>query len=86
MLTKQWPWEGFDEEEAMKRVKDGGRPEIPLSIQKSNDPAVKTLLEAIIMSQKQDPKERATAREVEKFLKQNLRRLDKRLQSKKLNW
>jgi hypothetical protein len=82
MLTKQWPWEGFDEEEAMKQVKDGGRPEIPLSIQKSNDPAVKTLLEAIRMSQKQDPKERATAREVETFLKQNLRRLDERLQSK----
>ena len=40
MLSQQWPWEGLEEKEAIKRVMDGRRPEIPESIRKSNDPAV----------------------------------------------
>lgn len=76
MLSQQWPWEGLEEKEAIKRVMDGRRPEIPKSIQKSN-PAVQTLLEAMRMSQKQDSEERATAREVESFLKEKLRELER---------
>lgn len=76
LLTRKWPWEELSEKEAKTRVKQGKRPSIPKSIRKSTDPVDKILMEAMTMSYKQDPKERATARQVETFLKGKLFELD----------
>lgn len=78
ILTQQWPWKDIKEKEAQRRVKRGERPEVPKSIHNSHDPVDKTLIQAMRMCHKQDPKQRATARQVETFLKDKLRELDPR--------
>lgn len=83
MLSQRWPWEGLEEKEVIKWVMDGRRPGIPESTRKSNDPAVQTLLEVMRISQKQDSEKRATAREVERFLKKKVRELVERKTSKR---
>lgn len=75
MLTQHWPWKEFSEKEAKRRVKQGQRPAIPDSVRNSSDPVDVTLSEALKMTQWQDPQERATARQVETFLKDKLREL-----------
>jgi serine/threonine protein kinase len=71
LLTREWPWDDMKERNARKLVKAGKRPKLPKSLQNSGDPIDKVLMEAMHMSQVQDPNERATARQVEAFLKQN---------------
>jgi len=76
LLARKWPWDDVSEKEAKKRVKEGKRPEVPKSIRNSTDPVDKILMQAMAMSHKQDPKERATAREIEALLKDKLMELD----------
>ena len=72
LLTQKWPWEELKGEEAMKQVEAGKRPHVPKSIRNSTDPVDKILMEALSMAHKQDPKERATARQIETLLKGKL--------------
>lgn len=53
-----------------KAVKEGRRPRIPKAIRIGRDPVDLALIEAMNMSQRQNQIERATARQVEKFLKE----------------
>lgn len=75
LLTQKWPWAELEGEEAMKQVENGKRPHIPKSIRNSTDPVDKILIKAMTMAQKQDPKVRATARQIETFLKEKLMEL-----------
>lgn len=75
LLTRQWPWKTLTEKAAKLNVVKGKRPMIPKAIRNSDDPVNQALMEAMRMSQKQDPKERATARQIETFLKAKLHKL-----------
>jgi len=68
LLTNMWPFEDDSDEEAREKVKRGDRPAIPREIWESTDPSLKALKEAMFLCHEQDPKKRATAREVETFL------------------
>ena len=56
----------------MKYVKQGKRSTIPEKYKNSDDPFEQTLLNAIEMCWKQDPKERATARALQKLFENEL--------------
>lgn len=75
LLTREWPWKDLKEKEAQKRVQSGDRPQLPKSVQSSNDPVDKVLMEGMRLCHKQDPKLRATARQVETLLKEKLQEL-----------
>jgi len=77
IVTELWPFEGVKETKAQKKIMQGDRPPVEDSIRDNADPAVKALLKAMEMCWRQDPKERATAREVNTFLKAKLRELDR---------
>ena len=76
LLTSLWPFEELEENVVKEEVKNGNRPTIPIAIRNSNDPIDQILKEAMVMSHVQDPHERATARQVETFLKRKLLSLD----------
>lgn len=76
LLTEKWPFNGMDSEDAQRKVKHGKRPQIPVRLRDSKDPAVRAMLMAMTMSWRQDPEERATALEVKNFLETQLRALN----------
>jgi hypothetical protein len=76
LLTSLWPFEELEENDAKEEIKNGNRPTIPIATRNSNDPMDQILKEAMNMSHVQDQRERATARQVETFLKGKLLSLD----------
>jgi hypothetical protein len=58
-----------------KSIMNGVRPPMQPEIRNSTDPFVIAMIEAISMCWKQDPNERASAREVQNFLDGELKRL-----------
>ena len=76
LLMDQWPFKGVQEKKAIKMVKQGKRPDIYKDIWNSTDPAVLALKNAMFMCHEQDPKVRATSREVETYLTEELEKID----------
>ena len=80
ILTGHFPFDDLESEESTKEAKilvqQGRRPHVNIDgdIRHSEDPIERTMLEAIEMCWKQDPHERASAREVEAVLSQYLPR------------
>ncbi|KAL7574658.1 hypothetical protein ACA910_003005 [Epithemia clementina (nom. ined.)] len=72
LMSRNWPFEDADTKESIKFVKKGGRPSLPPEIRKSKNPIHLILMEAMEMCHVQDPKKRATAREVELFFKKKV--------------
>ena len=62
ILTGLWPFE--KEKDARQQIIEGKRPYIARRFKESNDPADHAMLKAISMCWKQDPANRATAKEV----------------------
>lgn len=75
VLTGKYAFENEKSTKAQKLVKEGARPHISSSIRKSTDPFDRAMIEAIEMCWIQDPKNRASAREVQKFVLSALQRL-----------
>lgn len=75
ILTQRLPFEGVKTKEAQQAIMNGHRPAIQESILDSTDPFVKAMLKAIEMCWPQDPTLRATAREVESYIINELKRL-----------
>lgn len=76
LLQGDWPFEGVSNEEARELVMNGTRPTIYYDLWYSDDPINMVLKEAMIMSHEHDPAKRASARQVEAFLKDKMRELD----------
>lgn len=75
LLTDLWPFEKEVTKKAQGDVKRGIRPPIQLALKESKDPAHKALLAAMQMCWKQDPAQRATAKEVKDYLEVELKKL-----------
>ena len=75
LLSELWPFNDEDSKEAQDNVKNGRRPHLPRRIIESKDPADKVLQKAMRMCWRQNPKERATAREVADTLHAKLKEL-----------
>jgi hypothetical protein len=73
---KQWPFKYYNEKGIKRAINHGERPFMFPDVQNSTDPIDRTLLEAMEMCFHQNPADRATARQVEVFLKDKLRALD----------
>ena len=69
ILTGHWPFEGVRNNVVHNKVRSGERSPLPEAIMKSDNKYTQGLIEAMKMSQRQVPSERASAREVETFLK-----------------
>lgn len=76
ILTLKYPFERERAKEVYQRVSNGERPLIPESIRNSTDPYDRTMLEAIDMCWKQDPTERATARQVQNLIVATLKKMN----------
>lgn len=76
LLTELWPFENVDDKEAQQRVVNGGRPELPKDKWNFNDTIIQTLKEAMMLCQSQNETERASARQVERILKDKLLELN----------
>mmetsp|Transcript_25946 Transcript_25946/g.36380 ORF Transcript_25946/g.36380 Transcript_25946/m.36380 type:complete len:101 (+) Transcript_25946:77-379(+) len=76
LLTRKWPFEGLSEKKAKKKVETGERPPVLQNILSSNVTETKVLLQAMNMCWKQDPKERATSRQVQNYLNKELEKLN----------
>jgi serine/threonine protein kinase len=70
ILAKRWPFYDIikDDKVAQKTIMSGARPPIQASILNSTDPFDRVMLKAIEMCWVQEPRERATAREVQNFI------------------
>mmetsp|Transcript_42420 Transcript_42420/g.47915 ORF Transcript_42420/g.47915 Transcript_42420/m.47915 type:complete len:567 (-) Transcript_42420:88-1788(-) len=75
VLTGGYPFEKEKSKKAQKRIQAGERPEIPISIRNSTNPFDQTMLKAIDMCWIQDPKKRASARQIQEFITSELQRL-----------
>ena len=76
LLTGLRAFQDVDTEEAQKKVMHGLRPRIPREIKESTNPIVKDMMRIMVKCLKHDPKQRATARQVERFLLRSLHRHD----------
>jgi serine/threonine protein kinase len=75
LLTETWPFNDENSEDAQNSVKAGKRPHVPSRLRESKDPAIVAIRKAMTMSWRQDPTERASAKEVSNFLQQELKAL-----------
>lgn len=78
LLTELWPFEELEDKEAKKKIKAGDRPPIPDELRHSDDPSVKTLRNAIDLCWIHSPRKRATAREVENYIAEELEKILKK--------
>jgi len=76
LLMEEIPFHEQSSKKVRKVVMNGGRPAVYYDVWHSTDPIVQTLKEAMIMCHEQDPEDRATAREVETFLRRKLEEFD----------
>jgi len=72
LLTELWPFDELKDKDAQTRIINGERPFIPESISESNDPNQIALLKAMKMCWSQNPSDRATARDVLKYVTKQL--------------
>ena len=84
IVTGHWPFDVLrpelrkDFQKEMKEMVMGGhRPHVTMdsddsNMRKSKDPYIQAMLQAMEMCWKQDPRDRASAREVEEFLRSKL--------------
>lgn len=72
----QWPFRGVPEKKAIKRIKNGKRPVLYIDIWNSTDPPVVALRNAMFMCHEQDPSMRASSREIETYLMEELEKID----------
>ena len=82
ILTGHWPFDTFKpqtdfSDEIKELVKGGHRPHVTTDsddgqIRQSKNPYIQAMLHAMEMCWKQDPRDRASAREVETFLRSKL--------------
>ena len=70
------PFYELESKEAQKLVMKGVRPTIFENVWNSTDPVDQTLIEAMIMCHVHRPEDRATARQVEAYLKAQMQKLD----------
>ena len=75
ILTGRRPFERKNVKESQKKVIAGERPIISNEIRNSTDPFDKAMLQAIFKCWIQNPEDRASAREVQKFISSELTRL-----------
>jgi len=75
ILVGTFPFDTVKDEEAQAMVLKGERPPIPTNIVKSKDPYLQLLLKAIVMCWVQDEHERYSARQVQDFLDDGLKKL-----------
>ena len=76
LLQGEWPFEDLSESDAKKKVMEGVRPTIYEDIWNSTDRVDQVLKEAMMMCHEQDPNDRATARQIETFLKDSMRAIE----------
>jgi hypothetical protein len=76
ILTLKYPFEHEKPKEIFKKVIEGKRPAIPPQILNTTDPYDQTMLKAIEMSWIHDPKERASARQIQEYILSALKRLN----------
>ena len=76
LLSGEWPFDDISEDNTMDKVMKGIRPSVYEDIWNSTDPVDQVLKDAMIMCHEQEPNDRATARQVERFLKENMEKLD----------
>jgi hypothetical protein len=75
LLTNTWPFDGVQEKDARRMIREGQRPPIKNELRESKDPAHKALLQAMNMTWKQNPGERATAKEVADYFEVELKKI-----------
>jgi hypothetical protein len=76
LMTEQWPFNGEESKDVERQVKSGKRPHIPQRLRESTDPAYIAIRKVMAMCWRQDPKERATAKEVADILLHELKALN----------
>ena len=77
LLSNNYPWRAIPTwKEAAELVKEGKRPPMLKEVLQSEHPVDRALLEAMHMSQEQDPKERASALQVLNVLQDVLEEID----------
>jgi hypothetical protein len=76
LLMQDWPFKGLSVETAQAKIKEGQRPDFYADVWNSTHPIDKALKTAMLMCHEQDVETRATARQVESFLKQQLAEID----------
>ena len=75
VLTGGYPFPKDKSEKAQDKIKAGERQHISSSYRNSADPFDQAMVKAIEMCWIQDPKKRASAREIQKFITSELQRL-----------
>lgn len=75
LLTRLWPFDKEEDEDAQKKVEHGQRPKIPPAVRNSKDPADKALLKLMTICWEQNPKRRPTALEVKDYIVAELKTL-----------
>jgi hypothetical protein len=76
LLQGELPFQGIESEKAQELVVSGERPSFYEDVWNSANPIDQTLKKAMIMCHEDDPKVRASARDVEVFLKNALIEMD----------
>jgi hypothetical protein len=76
LMTGIWPFEDMSKsKDAQKKIKKGERPAFEPSLLNSTDPFDQAMIKSIQMCWIHDPEERASARQVQDFIKTELDRL-----------
>jgi hypothetical protein len=73
-LTKVYPFEDDNSEEAQKKIMKRDRPHIGHKFRESDDPFTQALIKAINMCWVHEPVERASSRQVQQFIQSELKR------------
>lgn len=76
LIMEEYPFHDRPRKEVPKTVMRGERPPFYADLWNSTDPIIKTLREAMLMCHEQEPEDRASAREVNDFLKKKLEEID----------
>jgi serine/threonine protein kinase len=76
LLQEEYPFARIKTDEAKQLVMDGVRPDVYIDIWNSTDPVIQALKEAMILCHEHDPEKRISARELETFLKSQMREFD----------
>ena len=78
LLNQNYPWREQYWRHAAKLVLDGKRPPVIQEVWENadKDPALKALIQAMVMCQDQAPEDRATALEVLEYLQDQLEKID----------
>lgn len=69
LLQRDWPFSDVEEKKAQNLVRQGARPSFDAEVWNSPNPIDIAIKEAMIMCHEQDPSNRATARQIEAYLK-----------------